>query len=220
MLFCKRLLLAAFVGVFLLSMGTAVSAQNMLVNPDFESGTAGGYSIPAGWGQFGNAWCEGNWFPFVPLSGSQLVNMYGNFWCTDCFNVSGIFQEFVTTPGQWWTLSSNARFNSADPMTGTQATGGNWVVQKIAFFDGGGTEIGAAESIILDGGFAPDTWHAAAPITGQAPAGTAKVQALILYLQPSMDGGAANIDDVAFTGPSPVPTSKQTWGKIKSLYNQ
>jgi hypothetical protein len=92
------------------------------------------------------------------------------------------------------------------------------VVQKIAFFDAGGLEIGGVESIILDGSFAPDTWHASGLITGTAPALTAKVQALVLYLQPSMDGGAAHIDDVRFGVSGTVPVESSTWGQIKSLY--
>lgn len=205
------------VAVFLMA-ATAASAQNLLVNPGFDAGPAGGYSVPTGWGQFGNAWCEGSWFPFVPISPSNVTNMYGNFWCIGCFNVSGIFQEFPSLPGDVWEMQSNAYYSSSDPMTGSQAAGGNWVVQKIAFFDAGGIEIGGVESIILDGSFAPDTWHASGLITGTAPALTAKVQALVLYLQPSMDGGAAHIDDVRFGASGTVPVESSTWGQIKSLY--
>ena len=169
----------ACISIFIIFVGTAVSAQNLLVNPGFDVGPAGGYSIPTGWNQFGNAWCEGSWAPFVPLSPSNITNMYGNFWCIGCFNVSGIFQEFPSVPGDMWEMSSNARHASSDPMIGSQAAGGNWVVQKIAFFDAGDNEIGGVESIILDGSFAPDTWHAASMITGTSPVGTVKVQGSI-----------------------------------------
>ncbi|MGD8414485.1 MAG: hypothetical protein PVF33_09645 [Candidatus Latescibacterota bacterium] len=144
--------------------------------------------------------------------------MYGNFWCEGCFNVSGIFQEFPSVAGDQWEMSSNARYSSSDPMVGSQAAGGNWVVQKIAFFDAGANEISGVESIILDGSFAADTWHASGMISGTAPAGTATVQALILYLQPSLDGGAAHIDDVYFGAGPTVPVEEGTWGSIKALY--
>jgi hypothetical protein len=44
------------------------------------------------------------------------------------------------------------------------------------------------------------------------------MQALILYLQPLFDGGAAHIDncELVFTPVSPV--EENTWGAIKSLY--
>ncbi|MEJ2720974.1 MAG: hypothetical protein P8181_07505 [bacterium] len=132
--------------------------------------------------------------------------------------MSGIFQEFPSVPGDVWEMSSNARHNSADPMIGSQATGGNWVVQKIAFFDVGGNEIGGVESIILDGSFTQDVWHASGLITGTAPVGTVAVQALVLYLQPSMDGGAAQIDDVKFGVSGTVPAESTTWGSIKALF--
>jgi hypothetical protein len=148
--------------------------------------------------------------------------MFGTF--TGGFNVSGVFQEFVSVPGDIWQMSSSARHWSGDPMIGIGAGSctpnctDNWVVQKIAFFDAGNTEIGAAESVILDGTFATDTWHDAAPIVGIAPAGTVKVQALILYLQPLFDGGAAHIDDVDFRMGN-VPVEPSTWGKVKALYD-
>jgi hypothetical protein len=145
--------------------------------------------------------------------------MYGNFWSVGCFNVSGIFQEVPSSPGDVFEMSSNAYHSSSDAMIGSQAAGGNWVVQKIAFFDAGANELGGAvESIILDGSFAPDTWHASGLITATAPAGTVTVQALVLYLQPNLDGGAAHIDNVVFGVSGTVPVESTTWGNIKALF--
>jgi hypothetical protein len=114
-------------------------------------------------------------------------------------------------------MSCNARHWSGDPMIGSQATGGNWVVQKIAFFDKDGTEIGAVESIILDGTYATDTWHYSGELVGVAPDGTFSVQALVLYLQPLYDGGAAHIDDVEFRyTEGTVDAEDTTWGALKA----
>ncbi len=186
------------------------SAQNLLANPGFESGLTG-------WTPFGNVYAEAANPPqFVPLNGNGLVSMFGNF--SGGFNVSGIFQEFPCTPGEEYEISSSARFWSGDPMTGSQAAGGNWMVQKIAFFDAANAEIAGFDSIILDGSFTADVWHTAAPVSGMAPAGTVKVQALILYLQPNFDGGAGHVDDVSFIKKQSVPTQEETWGGIKALY--
>ena len=118
---CTAMLLFALVG-----MSTSASAQNVLVNPSFESGLTG-------WTAFANVYPEVSNPPqFVPLTGNGLVSMFGNWWGS--FNVSGIFQEFPCSAGDQWRISSNARFWSGDPMIGSQAAGGNWVVQKVAFF--------------------------------------------------------------------------------------
>ncbi len=191
--------------------------QNLLVNPGFENPPLSMGTPPSGWLAFGNAYAEGANPPqFVPHTGQGLCSMFGNW--TGGFNVSGIFQEFPSAPGEMWQLSSWARHWSGDALIGGGAPNSNWVVQKIAFFDASNTEIGGVESTILDGTFPVDVWHYGAPIVGTAPPGTVKVQALILYLQPMFDGGAAHIDDVDFRNVTPVPVEETTWGAVKALY--
>ena len=204
----KRLFAIALAGVFLMAAGSGVNAANMLVDPSFEQlGT---------WTYFNNAYHEwGNGYQFVPRTGNGLVSMYGNWW--GVFNVSGVFQEFPAVAGETFEMSSSARHFSGDAMS-ADGVDDNWVVQKIAFFDAANIEIGGADSRILDGTYPTDTWHDAAMIFSTAPAGTVKVQALILYLQPMWDTGAAHIDDVYFARRGPVGTENSTWGKVKSLY--
>jgi hypothetical protein len=188
---------------------SAPASANMLANPGFESGLAG-------WFTFGNVFPEAANPPaIVPLSGNGVAKMFGGF--SGGFNVGGMFQEFPAAPGTHWQMSSNARHWSGDPLVGAVPTG-NWVVQKIVFKDAGDAEIGAAESVILDGTFPADVWHAAAPILGIAPAGTVQVEAFILFLQPALDGGAALIDDVSLTDVTPVPAGVTTWGRMKAQY--
>lgn len=218
----KLLLCAASVGVLLMATGPAASA-NVLANPGFESPVAAPeYYGAGGWVAFGNAFTTAANPCLVPNSGAQLLKMFGNF--SGGFNVTGIFQAFATTPGEQWSLSSHSRFCSDDPMIGNHVSGGtgNWVVQKIAFFDAADAEIGfaAAESVILDGSFAVNTWHNNAPIVGTAPAGAVLVRAFLLYLQNenNFDGGAAQIDDVDFSVVTPIPVESTTWSSLKSLY--
>jgi hypothetical protein len=208
---------AACAGICLLVTAAAASAQNLLANPSFEDGAVG-YGAP-GWITFGNGYTE-TWNDCIqPFAGDKLMKMFGTF---SPFGVSGIFQEFPAAPGEQWTLSSHSRHCAGDPMLGDHVNGGNgnWVVQKLAFFDAAHTEIApaAVESIILDGSFAVDTWFTNAPIVGVAPEGCAFVQAFVLYLQPGYDGGAAQIDDVALTMTGPIPDNQSSWGAIKSLY--
>ncbi len=206
----KQSLMVALLGAFLMAVGSAALAQNQLANPGFESGLAG-------WTSFGNAFAEGANPPqFVPRTGTGLVSMFGNFWGS--FNVSGIFQEFAASSGETYDMSSSARHWAGDAMVGVGAPDDNWVVQKIAFFDAGHNEIGGIDATILNGTYATDAWHDAPMISGVAPAGTAWVQALVLYLQPMFAGGAGHIDDVYFARRVPLPTEPSTWGKVKALY--
>jgi hypothetical protein len=203
-----RALLIACVGVF--ALATAAAAANVLVNPGFENGLAG-------WGVFGNAYAEvANPPHFVPYAGNGLVSMFGNWW--GVFNVSGIFQEFATCPGDEWTFSCKSRHWSGDPMT-ADGVDDNWVVQKIAWFDASNAEIGGVESRILDGTYPVDTWFDNNAIVGVAPPGAVKMQALVLYLQPLWDGGAAHIDncELLYVG-GPSATEPSTWGEIKTLF--
>ncbi len=210
----NTLLRVAVVTLAILFVGSTASAQNLLTNPGFEDGAAPAAGAGPGWTSFGNVFTEASF----PLSGSQTCKMFGNF--SGNFDVTGIFQEFACSAGEEFQLSSNAYYSSDDQIIGVGPTDDNWVVQKITFFDGSGVELAAAasESIILDGTFAADTWHAAAPITATAPAGAATVQALVLYLQPFDDGGAAFIDDVVFENITPVSNDEGSFGKVKSLY--
>jgi hypothetical protein len=212
MQFSYRVVLVACIGVFVLA--SAAVAQNMLANPGFETGDF------TGWNTFGNAFVEDE-IPeepgrFVPCEGLYLCSMFGNF--TGGFNVSGIFQEFPTCEGDEWHFSCQSRHSGWDPMTADGADD-NWVVMKIAWFDSTYTEFDGIEVRILDGTYAIDTCFANGPLIGVAPPGAVTMQALILYLQPLWDGGAAHVDDcelLYFGGPS--ATGESTWGHIKALY--
>ena len=171
-------------------------AQNLLTNPGFEDGLNG-------WFAFGNAFAEASNPPeIVPFEGNGIAKMFGNF--SGGFDVTGIFQEFPAAPGQTWEMDAYSRHYSGDAMIGNGLPDSNWVVMKIVFKDAGDAEIGAAESTILDGTYATDTWFDNAPVSGIAPAGTVQVEAFILYLQPFNDGGAAHIDNVSLI---PAPAS-------------
>lgn len=211
----RLLLLGACSGLFVLSAAAPVSAQNVLSNPGFEVG-APGYGA-TGWIVFGNVYTEASAPPAVdPLSGNQLAKLFGPF--AGGFGVSGMFQEFAAAPGEEWEMSSHARHWSGDPMLGVGAPDDNWVVQKIVFKDAGDAEIGAVESTILDGTYAPDVWHPAAAISGIAPPGTVQVEAFILFLQPNNAGGAAQVDDLFVQRMEPVQATSSTWGRVKALY--
>ena len=166
---------------------------NILKNSSFESGGA------AAWGPFGNVFAERTSPPaIVPRTGSNLIKMFGQF--TGSSNATGIFQSFATQPGENFILDCWSRHWSGDPVVGAGPPNDNSMVMKIAFFDAYDVEIGAVESTILDGSSPTDVWIDNIPIVATAPAGTVSVQALILFLQPGVIGGAGQVDDIYFSG--------------------
>jgi hypothetical protein len=176
----------------LAALAASGSAQNLLTNPGFESGLTG-------WTTFGpNVYSEPANPPAVaPHTGTRICKMFGQF--LGSFNVTGAFQTFPAQPGQVYQIDCWSRHFAFDPLAGTGGPNDNIAVMRIAFFDAGGVEISGAERRILDGTFPTSTWIDNAPVNGTAPAGTATVQALILFIQPTVGTGAAQFDDVTFS---------------------
>lgn len=214
----NRWLVIACATLLVLASAGAVTAQNILENPGMEDGPTG-WGVQ-GWEAFGNVYTEAyNGWPFVPYEGNQLMSFFGT-WC-GAWCVSGIFQEFPTAEGVEWTFSCKSRHNDGDPMIGSKADGGNFVVQKLAFFDASHAEMSdySVEADILDGSWATEVWHDNAPITAVSPPGAMTVQALILYIQPASDGGAAQIDNAELlVSDMTVPVQDMTFGHVKALY--
>lgn len=179
----KKAILTTLLALTIGFTAVTVSAMTLLTNGDFETGDL------TGWTPFGNAF-------HGTETGGNAGKLFGNF--SGGFNVSGMFQQFPASPGEQYMMDADSFHLASDPMIGVGAPNNNWVVMKIAFFDAGGNEIGSAEDTILDGNSPTDVWITNPSIMGTAPVGTVSVQALILYLQPEVDGGAAHVDNVAF----------------------
>jgi len=198
------------IAIGLLCASPALAGDNLLATPGSESGLDG-------WITFGNVFAEvANPPQFVPFEGEGLASMFGNF--TGEFNVSGLFQEFDAVPGSEWMLDVYSRHFSGDAMIGDGPPNSNWVVQKIVFKDAADVEIGAVESVILDGTFPTDVWIDNDPIAGIAPDGTVQVEAFFLYLQPLFDGGAVHLDNASLVLiPAPGPVALLAVGGLALL---
>lgn len=211
---CSGVAFAAMACLLMVGTNTTVAA-NWLGNPGFETpdasgGDVGGVGAP--WTAFGNNFTSAA----VASEGTQSQKMFGNF--SGGFNVSGVFQSFPASENDVFEMSVDALHMSGDPMIGVGAPDDNWVVQKIAFFNAGAVEIGAAESTILDGTYSTDTWHPSGLIQGVAPPNTVEVQALLLYLQPAFDGGAAFLDNAYFSQiPEPATATLLVVGALGAL---
>ncbi len=157
---------------------------NTLVDGSFDAGIAD-------FTTFGNAFAS-------DAAGGEpegMIKLFGNF--SGGFDVTGAFFEYPACEGNEYELSACGLHTSGDAISGVGAPDDNWVVIKIAYFDAGGNEIGACEATILDGN-SPTDVAITASTSCAAPVGTESVQALILYLQPGNDGGAAYVDNLSF----------------------
>jgi hypothetical protein len=155
---------------------------NSLANPSFSSGLAG-------WTPFGNVVAETRGFGIRSATGS--AKMFGPFSTPGA--ASGMFQGFPTAPGLDWQLGAWAMHTCQESPLGPGNL--NFATAKIVFRDGGGTEIAAAEATIADANSPLGTWRETT-VAATAPAGTATVEAYLLFIQPdSTQGGAVWVDD-------------------------
>jgi hypothetical protein len=172
-------------------MPSTASAQNVLVNPGFETGTAVGNGDVGGapsWNSFGNVFnvSAPNPVPVGPHAGTGALKEFGTF-----PGVSGAFQSFPTTPGTAWSLSGFGLNASSDPMQT-----GNFGEVKISFQNAANTELLGIDSNHIDTSTPQNVWT---PLlaTGVAPAGTDHVNLFALFVQPQFAGGSTFFDDLS-----------------------
>ncbi|MEZ5065985.1 MAG: FlgD immunoglobulin-like domain containing protein [bacterium] len=164
---------------------------NLLANPSFDASLAG-------WTVFGNAFYEGRGntlpqFAFARRTPPGAAKMYSTFVVG---SDSGMYQSFAAAPGSEWRFQVYSLTSCGeDPIDGTSDSYAN---AKIAFLDGGGTEIGSAEDIIVDATSRQGTWTKHT-VVARAPAGTATVRPYLLFISPSLlPMDACFVDDALF----------------------
>jgi len=157
---------------------------NILTNPSFDLDLSG-------WSTFGNAVHEFRSFGLHTPGGS--AKLFSTF-VPD--QDTGMFQNFAASPGSDWKLDVYSMTTCVeDPITDDNDNVG---LAIIVFRNGSGDEIGSVVSTIIDNTAPLGTWVQHTVIAYNAPAGTASVDALILFSSPSLLNGAMFIDDVGF----------------------
>ena len=160
------------------------SEPNLLANPGFTSGLTG-------WSTFGNVYTDSRVFAVRTPPGS--AKMFSTF-TPD--SPSGMYQNFAAAPGSAWKLSAYAMTSCQEnPITGTND---NYLLGRIVFRDAAGAEIGFADQVLLDNTAPLGTWTRHSFLAANAPVGTASVDAFVLFISPTLQGGAAWVDDVSF----------------------
>jgi hypothetical protein len=171
------------------------SAQNLLINGDFEAGEANTPGAP-NWSTFNGVFTDTDFF----RTGEKALKMFGPFFVG---GGAGGTQNVTAAAGDAFTLSGFFFTPSID-----QLRGSNFVEMKIEFLNSANAVLGSAVQTV-DSTIAPDVWH---PLTvaGTAPSGTIAVRTVLVHVQINdpVTGGAVWFDDVSLVAGLPPPP---TW---------
>lgn len=166
-----------------------------LVNPSFTSNLTG-------WTTFGNVFYDArSAFVRSPAGSAKLFSTF----VADA--PSGLYQGFTATPGSAWRMEVSSLVTCQE--SAIVGTNDNYGTIRIVFKDAANTEIGASETVIANSASKLGTWTRYAAI-GIAPANTARVEAYILFISPTLQGGAFWVDDASFRSidPAGVPVEQ------------
>lgn len=159
-----------------------VLPSNVLANPSFTTGLSG-------WSTFGNVFAETRSFARRSATGS--AKLFSTFVAN---SPSGLFQSAPTTAGKQWRVDLYTLNTCQEsPIIGTND---NLGLARIVFRNSLDVEIGSAE-VQIAGNTAPLGNWTPYSVTSVAPAGAVTVQVYILFISPTLQGGAYWVDDVS-----------------------
>jgi len=191
--------LALVIAMFALA---GVASANLLTNGDFSTADTNGWTAFNGTAVTD----QDNSGNPLPQTGRSSVGGYGDFagklWgsYTGEWGVSGMFQAFSASEGETWTMTGDLMMLSNDAITADA-----FAVLKMAFKDSLGNEIYGQDLGQVNASSTADVWQNLS-LSLAAPAGTASVEALALFFQPTAytGAGAAYFDNVTMI---PEPSS-------------
>lgn len=179
-------------------------AQNLLVDPSFESGAFGQVNpvpVPGGVGGGWGAWGASIATP-TAHSGTHSALMWNNIW-----NPQGLYQMLPATAGQ--TFDMSADFMTPDP---TLAGYGTPALVQISFFDSTGTGIPGAAFGAWQPLGAANVWVQSPDVIATAPAGTAYIGAYLMMMNNNGASGFQMYFDDASLSVVPEPSSLAVLG--------
>jgi hypothetical protein len=157
---------------------------NILVNPSFSGGFGG-------WQTVGNVFEETRAFGVRTPDGS--AKLFSTF-VPD--QPSILYQTQLTPSGMTWTLRAHSLSTCQED--GLTPGNDNFVLAVIQFIDLVGDPISVTEKRIADSTSPLGTWTAH-ELTALTPPDAAYVGAYILFISPTLMGGAVFVDDVTLT---------------------
>lgn len=172
---------SVFVDDLSLTVEPGSNVPNALTNPRFATGLTG-------WSTFGNVFADARAFTVRSSPGS--AKLFSTFVAD---SPSGLFQTVPATPGSLWQLDVHSRNTCQEtPINGTND---NFGLARIVFRDAGNNEIGG-QDVTVTNASAPLGSYAKSTVQATAPTGTVSVQAYVLFISPSLLGGAFWVDDI------------------------
>ncbi|MBI5168390.1 MAG: T9SS type A sorting domain-containing protein [Candidatus Eisenbacteria bacterium] len=156
---------------------------NALVNGGFTSALTG-------WNTFGNVYSDTR--PFTVHTATGAAKMFSTFVID---SPSGMYQTLAASAGQTWKFSVWVRNTCQEsPITGTND---NFMLGRIVFRNSSGLEIGSQDMLVADK--TTPLGHYTKRVTqAVAPPGTVSAQAYLLFISPTLQGGAFFLDDANF----------------------
>ncbi len=175
----------ATVALLVMPVRAAELYSNVLLNSDFE--TADGTNA-AFWTAFGNCY----WYHFDHArSGSRAMCAWGNWWPTNDWNASGVWQAAPAEPGQIW---EGAIWAYAPSSFQGQAR----AQLELHFYNAATQWLGKAISIIKLTSTSPTQEWIKITARGRAPHHAASVRPVPMFIQsPAFEDGAVWFDDCA-----------------------
>ncbi|HBS29006.1 MAG TPA: hypothetical protein DEB06_06050 [Phycisphaerales bacterium] len=177
-------------------------SSTLLINPGFEDfGGFGSASACRGWSQVPRFASNIFQNSDMPRTGTFAGFLFGQF--TGSPNFSFFSQTFPASAGQTVDASVWALHKSTDAIAA-----GNFGFINLEFLDASGAIIG---DILTNPGInsmSPTNVYAELPVSGAAPANTARVRVVIGYFQAALGGGGVHFDDVSVaisSAPEPCP---------------
>jgi hypothetical protein len=167
-------------------------------NGSFESPEGAPGGSLAGWSTFGNVQPNiQTGHEVAAREGKQTLKLFGQFSGSE--NYSGVSQGISVTAGDTLSASASALVPSVDDLVGA-----NSVVLKFDYFsDFGGlfdssSYLGSSAPVVVaDAATVNDAWLDF-QLTDTAPAEAVEARLVLVFIQPSGEGGSAHIDQVRF----------------------
>ena len=212
--------LALSAAALALGAATPALAQNVLLNPSFET-PGPGFVIFESWGQFNNVFADDN-IEVIAQEGVRSAKMFGQF-IPGGQSDNGVYQVINVTEGMDYTLSCYTYTPSGDaiqPFVTVPAAYGHLPLLIIDFKDAGGANIGSAQGDAFVPGVDPmDAWVFKS-FTATAPAGAVQAQVTCLLIQFDLAPGALFWDNISVTeedappGPCSVADLVEPYGVL------
>jgi hypothetical protein len=164
------------------------SATNLLTNGSFDGGLTG-------WNTFGNAWYDGrNWAVRSPMGSAKMFSSF------DPNSDTGIYQSIGANDSCYYLTVHSLNTCREDAVVDTND---NFALAVLQFRDAADSVVRAREKVIANSASPLGTWTEH-NIIARAPVDAESVDVYLLFISPTLMGGAFWFDDVVLDAEPPA----------------